>query len=54
MKDVFKVVTDQILAQLDKGIIPWRRPWSTDAPTSYATNKEDVELTRVPLTGLAY
>ena len=40
MKDVFKVVTDQILAQLDKGIIPWRRPWSTDAPTSYATNKE--------------
>ena len=40
MKDVFKVVTDQILAQLYKGIIPWRRPWSTDAPTSYATNKE--------------
>jgi len=40
MKDVFKVVTDQILKQLEGGIIPWRRPWSTDAPTSYATNKE--------------
>jgi antirestriction protein ArdC len=40
MKDVFKVVTDQILSQLNSGIVPWRRPWSTNGPTSYATNKE--------------
>ena len=40
MKDVFKVVTDQILAQLNEGIIPWRRPWTSNGPTSYATNKE--------------
>jgi antirestriction protein ArdC len=40
MKDVFKVVTDQILKQLEEGIIPWRRPWQACWPTSYATNKE--------------
>ena len=27
-KDVYSIVTDQIIAQLEKGIIPWRRPWT--------------------------
>lgn len=27
-KDVYSIVTDQVIAQLEKGIIPWRRPWS--------------------------
>jgi antirestriction protein ArdC len=40
MKDVFEVVTNQILKQLNEGIIPWRRPWTSNGPTSYATNKE--------------
>lgn len=40
MKDIFTVVTNRILTQLNKGIIPWRRPWSSHAPTSYQTNKE--------------
>ena len=40
MKDVFTVVTDQILKQLEEGIIPWRRPWQACWPTSYTTNKE--------------
>ena len=39
MKDVFQVVTDQIISQLGQGIIPWRRPWQACWPTSYATNK---------------
>ncbi len=39
MKDVFLVVTDQIISQLGQGIIPWRRPWQVCWPTSYATNK---------------
>ena len=40
MKDVFQVVTDRILNQLQKGVIPWRRTWSSNGPTSYQTNKE--------------
>ena len=27
-KDLYNEVTDRILAMLDKGVIPWRRPWS--------------------------
>ena len=27
-KDVYTIVTDQIIATLEKGIIPWRRPWT--------------------------
>jgi antirestriction protein ArdC len=27
-KDVYTIVTDQVITQLEKGIIPWRRPWS--------------------------
>ena len=27
-KDVYTIVTDQIIASLEKGIIPWRRPWT--------------------------
>ena len=26
---VYSVITDRIIAMLDKGVIPWRRPWST-------------------------
>ena len=40
MKDVFQVVTDQMIKQLGEGIIPWRRSWQACWPTSYATNKE--------------
>jgi len=40
MKDVFKVVTDQVLKLLDEGIVPWHRPWQACWPTSYTTNKE--------------
>lgn len=25
--DVYQIVTDRIIAQLEKGIIPWRKPW---------------------------
>ncbi len=27
-KDVYTIVTDQVMAQLEQGIIPWRRPWT--------------------------
>ena len=40
MKDIFSVVTGRIIAQLEKGVIPWRRTWSSNGPTSYQTNKE--------------
>lgn len=40
MKDIFAVVTAQIISQLEQGIVPWRRPWDACWPTSYQANKE--------------
>ena len=40
MKDVFQVVTDRIIGQLQRGVIPWRRTWSGSGPASYLTGKE--------------
>jgi len=28
MKDVYEIVTEKILEALDKGVIPWRKPWN--------------------------
>jgi antirestriction protein ArdC len=39
-KSVYQIVTDQIVAALDRGIVPWRRPWGGAqlAPRSATTN----------------
>lgn len=31
-RDVYSIVTDRILQQLDKGIVPWRQPWTSAGP----------------------
>ena len=31
-KSVYGIVTDKIIAQLDQGISPWRKPWKTNWP----------------------
>src|SRR5262245_36510831 len=28
-RDVYQSVTDRIIAALDAGVVPWRRPWGT-------------------------
>ena len=37
--DIYKIVTDRILAQLEKGVVPWRRPWQGSEPINYITRK---------------
>ena len=36
--EVARIVTDRIIAKLDKGVIPWRKPW-TGGAISHATGK---------------
>lgn len=36
---VYEVVTDRILGMLDKGTIPWQKPWNNRAPANYITGK---------------
>lgn len=30
MSKVYQIVTDRIIAELEKGVIPWRRPWTNN------------------------
>ena len=39
--DIYQIITDRIVKQLEKGIIPWRKPWHgvADGARSYITGK---------------
>lgn len=40
--NVYEIITEKILEKLDKGVVPWRKPWrggSAFAPKSFATRK---------------
>ena len=37
--NVYELVTQRILEQLDKGVIPWRKPWKGNAAMNYITRK---------------
>ena len=39
--DVYQMVTDRIVEQMEKGLIPWRRPWNgtMDGAINYVTRK---------------
>lgn len=41
MKDLYQEITDRIIAELEQGIIPWKKPWSgvRSGAISYATGK---------------
>lgn len=38
--DVYSLVNDRILDALERGIIPWKRPWTGRLPTNYDSGKE--------------
>jgi antirestriction protein ArdC len=39
MTTPYQIVTDQIIKQLESGVVPWRKPWQSVEPTSLATLK---------------
>lgn len=36
MNNVYQMVTDRIIAEMEKGIIPWERPWTGTADGAYS------------------
>ncbi len=39
--DIYQIVTDQIIALLEKGTIPWRKQWtSPELPANAFTKRE--------------
>ena len=39
MANVYEIVTQRIIEQLEKGVIPWRKPWNGSLPVNYVSRK---------------
>ena len=38
--DLFKIITDRMVAEMEQGIIPWQKPWmASGAAISHTTGK---------------
>jgi antirestriction protein ArdC len=53
MVDVNQIVTDRICELLEKGVVPWRRPWTGCFPTNYDSGKEYQGINTLMLGGAA-
>lgn len=40
MMSIYQTVTDRILKQLDQGVVPWRKTWSSGLPKSLTSHQE--------------
>ena len=38
--DVYKMVTDRIIAELEKGTIPWEKPWIIKLTNGYPSENQ--------------
>jgi len=38
-QSVYQIVTDRIVEQLEKGVVPWRKPWRTEVPCNLVSGK---------------
>jgi antirestriction protein ArdC len=39
MPSVYEIVTEQVIAQLEQGVAPWRKPWSCNLPCNLVSQK---------------
>ena len=51
--NIYEMVTQRILEQLEKGVIPWRKPWKGNPPMNYITRKayRGINVLLLPLPG---
>ena len=51
--NLYEVITQKIIEQLEKGVIPWRRPWSGNEPINYISRKtyRGINLMLLPFGG---
>ena len=38
-RNVYEIVTEQIIRQLGQGVAPWRKPWRTELPANLVSGK---------------
>src|SRR5271165_1625732 len=39
MPNVYEIVTNQIIESLESGVVPWRKPWSSELPCNLVSQK---------------
>ena len=39
MPTVYEIVTQNVIEQLEKGVAPWRKPWSSSIPRNVISNR---------------
>jgi antirestriction protein ArdC len=51
--NIYEKVTNRIIAQLENGVIPWRKPWKGSYPINYVSRKQyhGVNLLLLPFGG---
>src|ERR1700733_11720463 len=40
MSNVYEIVTEKIIAQLESGVVPWSKPWTAQPPVNLVPQKE--------------
>jgi antirestriction protein ArdC len=40
MPSVYEIITEKIIKQLESGVAPWRKPWTSQTPANLITQKE--------------
>jgi antirestriction protein ArdC len=53
-QSVYQIVTEQILNQLQQGVVPWRKPWKTELPANLISGKEYRGINTFLLASLGY
>lgn len=38
-RNVYQIVTEQIIRQLEQGVVPWHKPWRTELPVNLVSGK---------------
>ena len=54
MSSVYDIITSQVIEKLESGVIPWHKPWRTDAPVNLISQREYSGFNRVWLSATGY
>ncbi|MBB5397185.1 ArdC family protein [Mucilaginibacter sp. AK015] len=53
--DVYSIITDRIIAQLEKSVVPWRKPWAESGPpTNFLTKRPYHGINALLLNSIEY
>src|SRR5205809_7627290 len=54
MNQIYETITDKIIEQLEKGVVPWRKTWKTVLPQNLVSKKEYRGINLILLNSLLF